>query len=609
MLQCETFSFLLLAGACLSAWAAPLGSTSSLQSRDCETSEHLGGEQHEEKCKISSTQLPALNSHVQEWQKRGGDRNVGEVAVTDGAKILSRQASLPQKGGKPFEGYQRGSTESTENSTYLSRARTESLTVGFTLEPGNAKEPQKNTEGRKKVWPSTIPSGLRTDRPAETQVVPGHADYVRSGSFLYTNLEEDKKRVKSLPRDLPQEREGGREADTIKKNKSTQLSPTGPPYMVASTAAWTILSPAPTSLTTVTGSDEEAGGSRIGGEESLFAATEPQDKALAPGLLQLDLTFSSRLPELGGTWTEPLHLQGVEEASVLPLSQEVGTEATMSSEDLPLIFEPIDDVTPPSGSALASELSVAMAPATGMLGDAELEQTVSVDTEHVPPDATLQGPSDWPLLWPMSGSENSDAVSSSHMPVNRPFTEADLEPSERRTEGQQNTDVVPLSLSPSSVSATTQLFTDIQPTLSAALKTKSGTEELESEEDGDDEDVEESEEEDSEEDLNETTIHTTTRPTYRLIPPPPVWGQHNQGLVRSWVELIREKAGYVSGMLVPVGIGIAGALLIVGVLYSVRLIHRKRKNSFKHQRRKQPKEVRSGPDQAMLLADSSEDEL
>lgn len=49
-------------------------------------------------------------------------------------------------------------------------------------------------------------------------------------------------------------------------------------------------------------------------------------------------------------------------------------------------------------------------------------------------------------------------------------------------------------------------------------------------------------------------------------------------------------------MLAPVGIGITGALLIVGVLYSIRMIHRKRRNSFKHQRRKvrQP-EVRALP--------------
>ncbi|XP_016116414.1 uncharacterized protein C14orf37 homolog [Sinocyclocheilus grahami] len=118
-----------------------------------------------------------------------------------------------------------------------------------------------------------------------------------------------------------------------------------------------------------------------------------------------------------------------------------------------------------------------------------------------------------------------------------------------------------------------------------------------------------SDEEESEEDLTESTVAPHTRLPYSLIPPPPVWVQRNQGLVRSWVELIREKAGYVSGMLAPVGIGIAGALLLVGALYSIRMIHRKRRNSFKHQRRKPPREVRSGPDNAMLLADSSEDEF
>lgn len=139
--------------------------------------------------------------------------------------------------------------------------------------------------------------------------------------------------------------------------------------------------------------------------------------------------------------------------------------------------------------------------------------------------------------------------------------------------------------------------------------------------------------------------------------------------VRSWLELIREKvsasstsnhldlqqtlpeltwrnsshhfpphlqAGYVSGMLAPVGIGISGALLIVGALYGLRTLHRRRRNHLKHQRKtrqqevsvsraqfsstiwrlkrfcssQQPGEAGSGSqDQAMLLADSSEDEF
>uniref|UniRef100_H3C9Q9 Uncharacterized protein n=1 Tax=Tetraodon nigroviridis TaxID=99883 RepID=H3C9Q9_TETNG len=79
--------------------------------------------------------------------------------------------------------------------------------------------------------------------------------------------------------------------------------------------------------------------------------------------------------------------------------------------------------------------------------------------------------------------------------------------------------------------------------------------------------------------------------------------------VRSWLELIKEKAGYVSGMLAPVGVGISGALLIVGALYGIRTLHHKRRNNLKHQR-KQPGESGSGSqDQTMLLADSSEDEF
>ncbi|KAL7871731.1 hypothetical protein SRHO_G00067140 [Serrasalmus rhombeus] len=624
----------------LDTWAAPLRSTSSPQARRCErtgqgsreTSEHLGGHHDDKLCVVSSMQLPESSPRVQEWREPGDaevlTRDEGEIAKTDGTKGISGQAELARAGGEAFAWYKGGSNESTENNT-LSAPPTGSFSVvGRTLRPGNVNVEMESITSVdqikpvQKVGPSMSLFGLSTDRPAETQVVLGRSEYIRPGSLLYTDLEEDKGSVQPRTRDLLQEQEGGWEVETIKKNQSAQLNPTKPPFMVssithdsASQSPWTIINPAVTSLTTSGSSDGEIGGSRVAEEEILFTAAELQDKALAPGLLQPDLTLSSRLPELGGTWTEPLHLQGVEEVSISPLSQEVGTEATMSSEDLPLIFEPLDDVTPPSGSALASEMSVAMAPTTGMLGEAELEQTVSMDTEHVPPDASLLGPSDWPSPWQMSGSENSDAVSPSQMPVNRPFSEADLELSER-TERLQNIDVISASvgtLSPSLVSATTQKGTDTEPTPLTVLKMKSGLQELESEEDEDeeDEDVDESEEEeeDSEENLTEATVHTPTRPPYSLIPPPPVWGQQNQGLIRSWVELIREKAGYVSGMLVPVGIGIAGALLIVGALYSIRMIHRKRKNSFKHQRRKQPKEVRNGPDQAMLLADSSEDEF
>lgn len=48
----------------------------------------------------------------------------------------------------------------------------------------------------------------------------------------------------------------------------------------------------------------------------------------------------------------------------------------------------------------------------------------------------------------------------------------------------------------------------------------------------------------------------------------------------------------MSGMLAPVGISISGALLIVGVLYGIRTIHRKRRNNLKHQRKKTRQQVR-----------------
>ncbi|XP_026104517.1 armadillo-like helical domain-containing protein 4 isoform X2 [Carassius auratus] len=262
--------------------------------------------------------------------------------------------------------------------------------------------------------------------------------------------------------------------------------------------------------------------SRASDSSSLISSsqTSAADSTEAGDAHVPDSDFSSRPLDAPDTWTEADRLQ-TEEVSV-------SSPATMSSEDLPLIFEPFEDVTAPRAS---SGPSVAMTPAA-----VTVERMVSMDTDHTSSDIRLLG-------------------------TKEPITE-------RHPEAEHH-----------------------------------GTTQQEPDEDEEEEEVD-SDEEESEEDLTESTM----APPYSLIPPPPVWVQRNQGLVRSWVELIREKAGYVSGMLAPVGIGIAGALLLVGALYSIRAIHRRR-NSFKHQRRKPPREVRSGPDNAMLLADSSEDEF
>ncbi|KAL8168712.1 UNVERIFIED_CONTAM: hypothetical protein K2H54_013530 [Gekko kuhli] len=86
------------------------------------------------------------------------------------------------------------------------------------------------------------------------------------------------------------------------------------------------------------------------------------------------------------------------------------------------------------------------------------------------------------------------------------------------------------------------------------------------------------------------------------------WERQNQGLVRNWMKKLKDKAGYMSGMLVPVGVGIAGALMILVTLYSVKIMNRRRRNSFKRHKQKQ-REFNSMQDRVMLLADSSEDEF
>ncbi|XP_072617750.1 armadillo-like helical domain-containing protein 4 isoform X1 [Vulpes vulpes] len=166
------------------------------------------------------------------------------------------------------------------------------------------------------------------------------------------------------------------------------------------------------------------------------------------------------------------------------------------------------------------------------------------------------------------------------------------------------------------------------------------SEEGEEDEDEEDEEEEEEEEEDEEEDeedkegetLDESLDGDAELPGFTLpgitsqepgleqenlgplegatyqVPDAIEWEQQNQGLVRSWMEKLKDKAGYMSGMLVPVGVGIAGALFILGALYSIKVMNRRRRNGFKRHKRKQ-REFNSMQDRVMLLADSSEDEF
>ncbi|XP_024587264.1 uncharacterized protein C14orf37 homolog isoform X1 [Neophocaena asiaeorientalis asiaeorientalis] len=152
------------------------------------------------------------------------------------------------------------------------------------------------------------------------------------------------------------------------------------------------------------------------------------------------------------------------------------------------------------------------------------------------------------------------------------------------------------------------------------------------EEDGEEDEDEEDEEDKDADSLDETLGGDTELPGFTLpgitsqepgleqgnvvslegatyqVPDTIEWEQQSQGLVRSWMEKLKDKAGYMSGMLVPVGVGIAGALFILGALYSIKVMNRRRRNGFKRHKRKQ-REFNSMQDRVMLLADSSEDEF
>lgn len=89
-----------------------------------------------------------------------------------------------------------------------------------------------------------------------------------------------------------------------------------------------------------------------------------------------------------------------EAVNVEPSSQDLLTDVTMSSEDLPLIFAPFEDVTPAGNSAPGSRMSVAVAPTAVTVEDAEL--MVSMDTEHT---SSLSGMLDWPSSWQTSQTQ------------------------------------------------------------------------------------------------------------------------------------------------------------------------------------------------------------
>lgn len=124
-------------------------------------------------------------------------------------------------------------------------------------------------------------------------------------------------------------------------------------------------------------------------------------------------------------------LQTAMDASAPPL-QDAATEGTMSSEDLPLIFEPFD-VTPEGAGIAAATLSpdnsqpsVTMVTTGMLLSEADLDQVVTVDTDDTGP-SRVPSPvlPDWTSPWQTSGAEISETICPSGTPIDPPPSETE----------------------------------------------------------------------------------------------------------------------------------------------------------------------------------------
>ncbi|KAM5129208.1 armadillo-like helical domain-containing protein 4 isoform 2-T2 [Mantella aurantiaca] len=255
-----------------------------------------------------------------------------------------------------------------------------------------------------------------------------------------------------------------------------------------------------------------------------------------------------------------------------------------------------------------------------------------------------------PVAIPSSEPSTGPPSVAQALPAEMPSTEGSLSQDEDRLAGslspvvpeapaEAESTTITMATSSSQVSVMAPPTRRITATPAYGLdrqESEEGDEEDEDEEDEDDDEVDDDEEEEEDDDKDDNSVDDSAEknsdlPLYTLpglssqepmeddsndaliegaayqVPNTMEWEQQNQGLVRSWMEKLKDKAGYMSGMLVPVGVGIVGALLILGALYSIKIMNRRRRNGFKRHKRK--REFNSMQDRVMLLADSSEDEF
>lgn len=114
--------------------------------------------------------------------------------------------------------------------------------------------------------------------------------------------------------------------------------------------------------------------------------------------------------------------------TAVPLLPDDATEVTMSSEALPLIFEPFEDVTAKGRAAEATAIARMAAGAQSPVAMATRRQLVTVEADS---DGPSQGPSallpDWTSPWQTSGSELLEPIGSSGPPASHGEAESEAE--------------------------------------------------------------------------------------------------------------------------------------------------------------------------------------
>lgn len=323
MLHHQNLQVLILVGASLTSWAAPIESL--IEKTDCESKETTKrlASQHDELCVVSATQLPS-SANV---KSLGETELISESGRHDEYKESSavsdatmKQAQVVQRTDESHEQHYLDSSVEKSSATKQNSKRASSATplesfpvdhiLGFEKDAASlvtvTSAVQKNFEPG--VASSILPFHLTYNRPAPKT----------SSQHTLEGTTETLKPLK-LNQEAKLEIETSKNThSTIVSFKTKRLVITETTLIVSSSSSesvhqssWTI-NPAIADLTTLRSDSLQTGvfenNKEQVAEKKLIRATEIRKKAFGPRLLQPDLNLSSRLVDFDA-WTESVNLQ------------------------------------------------------------------------------------------------------------------------------------------------------------------------------------------------------------------------------------------------------------------------------------------------------------